>query len=140
MNSIKLTHTLFKIALFMCHKIIYSLLMTHCCLLKHTPFNLSVKILKYPAIMCIVYAVQVQMHTGAYSNYTHICIQTCTHTHMHAHSYKQSLLNMCATRNRTPLCHLILKQAQRVRNFGSPYKLLTFSMLIGTKFLACLAK
>jgi hypothetical protein len=164
MNSIKLTHTFLKIALFMCHKIIYSLLMTHCCLLKHTPFNLSVKKLKYPAIMCIVYAVQVQMHTGDYSNYTRICMHaskhTCarmhtnthaptrararTHTHTptptHTHSYKQSLLNMRATSNRTPLRHLILKQAQRVRNFGSQYKLLTFSMLIVTKLLACFAQ
>jgi hypothetical protein len=152
MNSIKLTHILFKIAKFMCHKIIYSLLMTHHCLLKHTPFNLSVKKLKYPAIMCIVYAVQVQMHTGDYSNYTHICMQASTRMHAHTpartrapthtrtQSHKQSLLNMRATRNRIPLRHLILKQAQRVRNYGSPHKLLTFSMLIGTKFLACLAQ
>lgn len=138
----------------MCHKIIYlvftsfiSLLMTHCCLLKHTPFNLSVKKLKYPAIICIVYAVQVQMHTGDYSNYTCTCMQASTHacrrmrthTHTYTHSCKQSSLNMCATRSRIPLCHLDSKQAWRVRNSGSPYKLLTISMLIGTTFLACLA-
>ena len=55
----------------MCHKFIYlvlvsfiSLLIPLCCLLKLTPLNLSVKKLKYPAIACIVYAVQVQMHIG----------------------------------------------------------------------------
>jgi len=107
----------------MCHKITYlvftsfiSLLMTHCCLLKCTAFNLLVKKLEYPAIICIVYAVQVQMHTGDYSNYTRTCMKQAskharTRAYTHAHNYKQSLLNMCATRNRIPLCHLILKQA-----------------------------
>ena len=64
----------------MCHKIIYlvltsfiNLLMPLCCLLKLTPFNLLVKKLKYPVNICIVYAVQVQMHIGDYSNYTNTC-------------------------------------------------------------------
>ena len=82
--------------MFVCHKIIYlvftsfiSLLMSHCCLLKHTPFNLSVKKLQHPAIICIVYAVQVQMHTGDYSNYTCTGMEASTCVRVHARTHTQ---------------------------------------------------
>jgi len=70
-------------------------LMTCCCLLKLTPFNLSVKKLKYSAIICIVYALQVHMHTGDYANYTCTCMQAHAHTHTHTELQAELIKHVC---------------------------------------------
>jgi len=91
--------------------------MTRCCLLKLTPFNLSVKKLKYPAIICIIYAVQVHMHTGDYSNYTRTCMQASTHAHIHTHELQAELIKHECYKKQNSIMPFDFKTGMKIEEF-----------------------